>query len=198
MVMTLVATIGLIINTSLAITAASRLVFAVARDGILPGSKWIGKVDANGQPKNAIIFIGLVAGFLLCTILPSTTAFTSLISAGGVPTIAAYALIPTLRLIFTRGDFANAKWSNGRFSTTFCVIAAVWNTFLLTVLFSPYEFPVNAQNFNFSCVIFGAVTIMAIVSWWFVPEEAWLSRRAVAKVLDATEGKTTDDEQVSK
>lgn len=72
-------------------------------------------------------------------------------------------------LTFTRGDFANAKWSNGRFSTLFCVIAAVWNSaslvlrwtttaanltcaaFLLTVLFSPYQWPVNAQNFNFSC-----------------------------------------------
>ena len=125
MVMTCVAIIGLFIvrglpfarrgrcnvssqNTSLAITAASRLVFAVARDGILPGSKWIGKVDEKGQPRNAIIFIGVVrppffftrviaqafgslqiAGILLCTILPSTVAFTSLVSAGGVPTIAA-------------------------------------------------------------------------------------------------------------
>ncbi|KAK4702748.1 translation initiation factor 5B, partial [Phenoliferia sp. Uapishka_3] len=189
MVMTLVAIIGLFVNTSLAITAASRLVFAVARDGILPGSKWIGKVDANGQPRNAIIFIGIVSSILLCSILPSAVAFTSLVSAGGVPTIAAYALIPILRLTFTRGDFANAKWSNGRFSTPFCVIAAIWNTFLLTVLFSPYEFPVNAQNFNFSCVIFGVVTIAGMVSWWCVPEEAWLSRRNVGKVLDVVEGK---------
>lgn len=52
-------------NTSLAITAASRLVFAIARDGILPGSKWIGKVDADGQPKNAVIFIGIVSNFRL-------------------------------------------------------------------------------------------------------------------------------------
>lgn len=38
------------------------------------------------------------------------------------------ALIPILRLIFTRGDFANAKWSTGRFSIPFCIIAAVWNS----------------------------------------------------------------------
>ncbi|KAL8292848.1 hypothetical protein RQP46_000542 [Phenoliferia psychrophenolica] len=194
MVMTLVAIIGLFIidpqNTSLAITAASRLVFAIARDGILPGSQWIGKVDANGQPRNAVIFIGLVSGTLLCSILPSAAAFTSLVSAGAVPTIAAYALIPILRLVFTRGAFAEAKWSNGRFSIPFCIVAAVFNTFLLTVLFSPFTFPVTAQNFNFSSVIFVAITLMGVVSWWVVPEKNWLARRA--GVLDVVEGRDDD------
>ncbi|GAA5854683.1 hypothetical protein JCM8547_004938 [Rhodosporidiobolus lusitaniae] len=185
-VMTLVAMAGLLINTSLAVTAASRLIFAIARDGILPGSSWIGKVDKNGQPKNAIIFIGIIAAILLCSILPSSVAFTSLVSCGGVPTIAAYALIPTLRLIFTRGEFKHAKWSCGRWSTIFCIIAAIWNTFLLCVLFSPLEFPVTAQNFNFACVIFGFVTIAGAVSWWLVPEDDWLSRRAVGRILEAT------------
>ncbi|KAI5477323.1 amino acid transmembrane transporter [Pseudohyphozyma bogoriensis] len=172
-VMTLVAIVGLIINTSLAITAASRLVFAIARDGILPGSKWIGKVDKNGQPKNAIIFIGIISAILLLTILPSTVAFTSLVSAGAVPTIAAYALIPLLRMVFTPGDFANAKWSCGSFSKLFCIIAFVFN------------------------MIFGAVTIMGIVSWFVIPEEQWLSARAVGRVLDATEGKDVEENNVA-
>ncbi|GAA5822090.1 hypothetical protein JCM11251_004853 [Rhodosporidiobolus azoricus] len=185
-IMTLVAMVGLIINTSLAVTAASRLIFAIARDGILPGSKWIGTVDKNGQPKNAIIFIGIIAAILLCTILPSSVAFTSLISCGAVPTIAAYALIPTLRLVFTPGEFSNAKWSCGRFSKLFCVIAAVFNTFLLAVLFSPLEFPVTGQNLNFAFAVFTFVTLAGAVSWWIVPEENWLSRRAMGCILEAT------------
>ncbi|GAA5925457.1 hypothetical protein JCM1841_004862 [Sporobolomyces salmonicolor] len=185
MVMTIVAIVGLFINTSLAVTAASRLVFAIARDGILPGSSWIGKVDKNGQPKNAIIFIGAIAAILLCTILPSSVAFTSLISCGALPTIAAYALIPALRLIFTRGDFANAKWSNGRWSVPFCIISVIFNTFLLAVLLSPLEFPVNAQNMNFACAIFGGVTIFGLISYWIVPEEKWLAARQVRQMLDA-------------
>ncbi|GAA5869803.1 hypothetical protein JCM1840_007641 [Sporobolomyces johnsonii] len=199
MVMTIVAIVGLFINTSLAVTAASRLVFAIARDGILPGSSWIGKVDKNGQPKNAIIFIGTIAAVLLCTILPSSVAFTSLISCGALPTIAAYALIPALRLIFTRGDFANAKWSNGRWSVPFCIISVIFNTFLLAVLLSPLEFPVNAQNMNFACAIFGAVTIFGMISYWIVPEEKWLAARQVRQMLDATHAqdpdKTDDVEQ---
>ncbi|SGY80083.1 BQ5605_C008g05299 [Microbotryum silenes-dioicae] len=186
MVMTLVATVGLFVNTSLAILAASRLVFGIARDGVLPGSSWIGKVDRSGQPKNAIIFVGSIAAVLLCTILPSQVAFTSLISASGLPTIAAYALIPILRLLFTRHEFRTAKWSNGRFSELFCLITGIWNLFLITVLVSPYEWPVTAQNFNFSSVIFGAVTLLAILTWWFAPEERWLSHRDLLKIIDGT------------
>ncbi|KDE07827.1 hypothetical protein MVLG_01922 [Microbotryum lychnidis-dioicae p1A1 Lamole] len=186
MIMTLVATVGLFVNTSLAILAASRLVFGIARDGVLPGSSWIGKVDRSGQPQNAIIFVGSIAAVLLCTILPSQVAFTSLISASGLPTIAAYALIPILRLLFTRHEFRTAKWSNGRFSELFCLITGIWNLFLITVLVSPYEWPVTAQNFNFSSVIFGAVTLLAILTWWFAPEERWLSHRDLLKIIDGT------------
>lgn len=106
-----------------------------------------------------------MAAILLCAILPSSYAFTSLISVAGVPTVAAYALIPILRLIFTRGQFAHAKWSCGRWSTPFCVIAAVWNIILLAVLLSPYTADITPQNFNFSIVVFAAVVRPALALW---------------------------------
>jgi amino acid transporter len=80
-------------NTSVAVIAASRLVFAIARDGVLPGSWWISRISPDGQPRNAVKIIWVVSASLLCTILPSPVAFTSLVSAAGVPTITAYALI---------------------------------------------------------------------------------------------------------
>jgi amino acid transporter len=92
-VMTTVAILGLLLNTSVAIIAASRLIFAIARDGVLPLSWWIARVSPDGQPRNAVKVIWIVAAALLCTILPSPVAFTSLVSAAGVPTITAYALI---------------------------------------------------------------------------------------------------------
>jgi amino acid permease len=59
----------------------------------LPLSWWISQVSKDGQPRNAVKIIWLVGSLLLCTILPSPVAFTSLVSAAGVPTITAYALI---------------------------------------------------------------------------------------------------------
>lgn len=91
--MNVVCILGLIFNATVAGVASSRLIWAVARDGVLPFSGWISKVSEKKEPKNAIIVMHAVAGLLLCTIPASPVAFTSLVSAAGVPTITAYALI---------------------------------------------------------------------------------------------------------
>jgi hypothetical protein len=38
-----------------------------------------------------------------------------------------------------------------------------------------------------ACVIFGAVTIFGIMSWYFTPEEKWLSKEQVLQALDAAD-----------
>ncbi|PPQ68365.1 hypothetical protein CVT26_005928 [Gymnopilus dilepis] len=185
--MTIIAIIGLILNTSIAIVASSRLVFAVARDGVLPLSHWIGKVDSEGQPKNAVTVIFAFAAALLCTILPSQVAFTSLISAGGVPTIAAYGLIALLRLTLTPNHFKSSYFNLGRYAKPFYVCAVLFNALIVAVMLSPFEFPVTADTFNFACVIFGSVTLFGILTWYFTPEEKWLRREHVIQAIQAAD-----------
>lgn len=185
--MTIIAVVGLIMNTSVAIVASSRLVFAVARDGVLPLSGWIGRVNSDGQPKNAVTVIYIFGAALLCTILLSQVAFTSLISAGGVPTIAAYGLIALLRLTMTPNHFHTSHFHLGRFAKPFYVCAVLFNGLIFSVMISPFYFPVVADTFNFACVIFGAVTIFGIASWYFTPEEKWLRREQVLQALRASE-----------
>jgi amino acid transporter len=91
--MNVICIIGLMFNTTIAGVASSRLIWAVARDGVLPGSGWISQVSDKKEPRNAVVVMHVVAGLILCTILASPVAFTSLVSAAGVPTITAYALI---------------------------------------------------------------------------------------------------------
>lgn len=67
--------------------------------------------------------------------------------------------------------------------------------FLLGPLFSPLEFPVTAENLNFAPVIFVAITIMGAVSWWVVPEERWLSRRALKQIENAAEGREEEEDK---
>jgi translation initiation factor 5B len=38
-----------------------------------------------------------------------------------------------------------------------------------------------------ACVIFGSVTIFGILSWYFTPEEKWLSRQQVMQALHAAD-----------
>jgi len=182
--MTLIAVLGLILSTSVSIVAASRLIFAVARDGVLPFSSWIGQVDHNKQPRNAVTVMYVFGACLLCTILPSQVAFTSLISAGGIPTTAAYGLIALLRLFMTPDDFKSSKFKLGRFAKLFYVTAALFNAIVFAVEVSPFFFPVTAATFNFAGVILGAITIFAILSWWFIPADNWLPKEQVMRVLD--------------
>lgn len=132
--------------------AASRLVFAVARDGVLPLAGWIGQVTEDGQPRHAVTVMFVFAAAILCTILPSQVAFTSLISAGGVPTIAAYGLIALLRLFMTPDHFQSSHYYLGRFKKPFYIAAAFFNAIVFAVMISPFTFPVTSETFNFVSV----------------------------------------------
>ncbi|KAH9483006.1 putative amino-acid permease [Psilocybe cubensis] len=191
--MTIIAVIGLILNTSIAIVAASRLVFAVARDGVLPMSKWIGQVDEKGQPKHAVTVIYLFAATLLCSILPSQVAFTSLVSAGGVPTIAAYGLIALLRFTLTPNSFKTSYFYLGKYRKLFYLVTILFNALVVSVMLSPFYFPVTAENFNFACVIFGSITIFAVCCWYFTPPEKWLRQEQILQALHSTEDEETSD-----
>jgi len=183
--MNIICITALWFNTAIAIVAASRLVFAVARDGVLPFSGWVSQVSAEGQPRNAVLVIWIVASLVTCTILPSSVAFTSLISAAGVPSAAAYGLICFGRFFITPKEFPKPRWSLGRLSKPFQFIGIFWNLWVVAVLFSPYEFPVLGDNLNYAPVIMGAVTTFAVLSWWFTPEDQWLSKQHITEVLQS-------------
>ena len=66
-------------------------------------------------------------GALWFSILPSQVAFTSLISAGGIPTTAAYGLIALLRLTMTPNDFKNSHFYLGRWRIPFYIATVLFN-----------------------------------------------------------------------
>lgn len=191
--MTTLAIIGLILNTSVAIVAASRLIYAVARDGVLPLSGWIGQVDHMGQPRNAVTIMYIFGAVILCTILPSQVAFFSLVSAGGVPTIAAYGLIGLLRLTKTPDHFKSSYFYLGRFRKLMYAAVALWCALIVAVMLSPFFFPVTSETFNFASVIFGSVTIFGVLSWYFTPEDKWLRREQVEQVFESANREADDN-----
>ncbi|KAJ5907137.1 Thiamine transporter thi9 [Penicillium subrubescens] len=182
--MNIICIVALWLNTAIAIIAASRLVFAVARDGVLPFSSWVSKVH-GGQPRNAVIVVWGVAALVTCTILPSNVAFTSLVSAAGVPSAAAYGLICLGRLFCTPNRFPKPAWSLGRWSKPFQFIGVFWNGWVVAILFSPYAFPVTGQTLNYAPIIMAGVTILALISYFIMPESAWLPRNRITHFIDS-------------
>ncbi|CAK7267426.1 hypothetical protein SEPCBS119000_002540 [Sporothrix epigloea] len=187
-VMNIVCIVALWLNTAIAVLAASRLVFAVARDGVLPYSSWVARV-VDDQPRNAVYVVWGVAALVTCTILPSAVAFTSLVSIAGVPSAAAYGLIALGRLLLTPKTFPAPAWSLGRFSKPFQVVTVIYNAWVVAILFSPYEWPVTASTLNYAPVLMAIVTIFALATWYWFPAESWLPSQSIQHMLEATDRK---------
>ncbi|OCH85530.1 hypothetical protein OBBRIDRAFT_828859 [Obba rivulosa] len=113
----------------------------------------------------------------LRTIIPSQVAFTSLVSAGGIPTTSAYDLIALLRLTMTQNDFMGSHFYLGKWRKLFYVATILFSGLVLP---TQIYFPVNAQIHDFACAIFG------IVSWYFYPENKRLRREQVLQALRTT------------
>ncbi|KAI2786263.1 putative amino-acid permease [Penicillium oxalicum] len=176
-VMTIVSMIGAILNTSISLVAVSRLVFAVARDGVFPFSDVLSRVSQRKQPRNAVIFIAIIAALLLCTQLPSQVAFSSLVSTSAAGSIAAYGLVGIGRAFITRGSFRPGFWDMGWFGVFAAFVTFVWNTFAFAVLCAP-QYPNNAIDqdpglFNYAIVIMGGVTVIAVFEWWRKSKNDW-------------------------
>ena len=129
--------------------AASRLIYAVARDGVLPLSGWIGRVDSQRQPRNAVTIMFVFGALLLCTILPSQVAFTSLISAGGVPTTAAYGLIALLRMTFTPNDFKSSHYYLGKWRKPLYLAAVLFNGVIFAVCTIPRRIMIGYSRLKY-------------------------------------------------
>jgi amino acid transporter len=93
-------------------------------------------VASDGQPKNAVVVIYIIGAVILCTILPSQVAFTSLVSASAVLVVAPYGLIPLLRLMMTPNHFQSSHFHLGRFAKPFYLCAVLFNGLLFAVCLS--------------------------------------------------------------
>ena len=145
----------------------SRQIFAFARDGGLPFGKWIAKVDLAGTyPVNAVLVVWAIV------ILESLITLGSIVAFDAINSLTILALMSTylisLSCMFWRrcfGGLPASAWSLGRAGFSLNVIGMVYCVYIIIFLPWPIAIPVNAQNFNWSSVIF--VGIMAIATAYF-------------------------------
>jgi amino acid transporter len=136
------------------VTSTSRMIFAFARDGGLPASNLLKRVDAKGAPANAI-WVSAILAFLLPGLIsavvflnpksgsnPRGLEFAALYPAvtgiGVIGLYLSYGAPIALRLRAVRTgrwkQIGAGPWSLGRAGTPVAAIALVWITFI-TVLF---------------------------------------------------------------
>lgn len=159
------------------VTSTSRMIFAFARDGGLPGSESLRRVDGKGAPSTAI-WVSAILSFLLPALItgivflnpksetnPGGLDFTALYPAvtgiGVIGLYLSYGAPIALRLHAMRTgrwqEIGPGPWSLGRFGVPVALVSILWIAFI-TVLF---VLPPNALT----GWIFGGC-VVAMIGWY--------------------------------
>ncbi|KAG0232572.1 hypothetical protein BGW42_008086 [Actinomortierella wolfii] len=155
--------------------ASSRMVYAFARDGALPLSKYLRRLDKHKSPVAAVWFNIAFSLILGIPYMWSDEVYSAIVSVNTIASSVSY-LIPILcRIILARKTFQPGPFHLGRFSIPVGVISSLWIGITSILFVCPTQYPVTAGNMNYALVPFvlviGLCTIYYAV-WgrkWFRP-----------------------------
>ena len=153
------------LNTVLCLLSASRLVFALARDGLFPDH--LQRLDKNGEPSQSILFVFVVASLFLATVIPSESAYNSLTSSAVICFLASFLIVLYGRIFITGNEIIQDDWNLGIWSGTSAWIAFIGSIYVTFCLVIPQTFPIEASNINYSSVILFILVLASFVTWHF-------------------------------
>ncbi|PLB44406.1 amino acid transporter [Aspergillus steynii IBT 23096] len=169
-VLVVVILVLLIMITISSLASASRQTFAFARDNGLPFSTWLSSVHPKLHiPVNSILFTCAFSMVMSLINIGSTVAFNALLSLSTVALMATYLICIgciILRRINNDPPLPPSRWSLGKFGFPVNSMAMIYATWSFFWSFWPNEYQIDAQNFNWACVLFvGLMSISGVVYW---------------------------------
>jgi amino acid permease (GABA permease) len=155
------------------VTANSRMSYAFARDGALPGSRiWKQVNPRTGTPTNSIWLCVTISIILVLPSLWNTTAYLAATSIAVIGLYIAYVAPVFLRRV--NPDFQPGPWSLGRWSAPVGWFSIVWVVLICVLFVLPTAGPINVANFNYTIVAV-AVVVGAATIWWFAGARKWFT-----------------------
>lgn len=160
----------MIFATIAVLAAASRQMWAFARDRGVPGSRFIGRVEPRTKlPLYAIGTTTVITLLLALINIGSTAAFNAVASLLVAGFLASY-MIPIGLLLWkrVRGDkIRYGPWRLGKAGVLANGFSMVWCVIAMFFSFWPTEVPVTAQTMNWSCLLYGATMIFSVLFYVF-------------------------------
>jgi len=155
--------------------ASSRQTFAFARDGALPLSKYIYRINSRTQtPVNGVIFAGIVAWLLGLITLAGPAATVAIFSLAVCGQYVAY-LIPISARFLGQNTFKPGPFSLGKLSAPISLIAVLWMCFATIILSFPSTNTVTESTMNYVCVVLGGWIILCIVGYYASGANKWFT-----------------------
>ncbi|KAG1905905.1 amino acid/polyamine transporter I [Suillus fuscotomentosus] len=176
----------------------SRQTFAFARDGAIPFSRYLYRINRyTGTSVNTVwfeIICSLAIGLLLFV---STEAIDAVFTIAITASYIAYITPITNRFVF-QNDFKPGPFYLGKLSFPVSVIAVAWMAFLILVFFFPATPQTTAQEMNYTVVVLGGFMFLAI-SWYYFPVYGgvhWYTG-PISNYTPAIRGENRDEDSIS-
>ncbi|PPQ63649.1 hypothetical protein CVT24_004423 [Panaeolus cyanescens] len=160
------------------ITSNSRMMYAFARDGGIPGSKFFAQVSPQWKSPIRTVWLACTLSFILG--LPSLGSSVAFAAATSIATIGLYISYETfpaipiaLRVIY-RSNFVRGPFHLRSFSFPVAIGAVIWIGFISIAFILPQVNPVDSQTFNYSIVAVGIVVVYS-VGFWVISARKWFT-----------------------
>ncbi|PMB73967.1 putative amino-acid permease C15C4.04c [Beauveria bassiana] len=167
-------------------TTSSRMIFAFARDGGLPASKFLARVHPRlGLPLNALLLTSVVVAIFGVINIASTNAFNAIISAAVVTLDLSYAMPIAVNCLQGRKTLPDRDWKLPMWLGWTCDIIALSYIAITTVLFVfPPQRHVTGSNMNYCIVAFAIILAISIFQWIVDGRKNYAGPRIDAAVTD--------------
>lgn len=150
-------------------TTSSRMIYAFARDGGLPFSRFFAKVHGSlGVPLNGLILTTVFVIIFGCIFLGSSAAFNAIVSASVVALTVSYGMPIAVNVMQGRRKLPENRPFKLPSILGWCAnIIGLIYVIITTVLFLfPPVLPVTGSNMNYCIVAFAIVLIISTITWF--------------------------------
>ncbi|EXV05570.1 amino acid permease family protein [Metarhizium robertsii] len=167
--LTIVVLVLLTMITISSLASTSRQTFAFARDNGLPFATWLGAVHPSWHvPVNSVFFTCAFSMAFALINIGSTVAFNAMLSLSTVALMATYVVsVGCVTLKRIRGEqLPRCRWSLGRYGLPINIVALLYSCWSFFWSFWPNSYDVNAENFNWACVLFVALMGLSCILYY--------------------------------
>lgn len=151
--------------------ASSRQIFAFSRDGALPFSNWVYRINSYTlTPVNSAWWSAACSALFCLLGLVNAVAVGAVFSLSVIGASIAYT-IPILARLMSPEKFTPGVWYLGDFwSKIVAWISCIWLIFISVIVCLPSYIPVTgAADMNYACVVTGA-TFLFSSAWYYFPK----------------------------
>ncbi|KIM51757.1 hypothetical protein SCLCIDRAFT_1219882 [Scleroderma citrinum Foug A] len=150
------------------VLATSRQCFAFSRDGALPFSSILYRMNSyTGTPVNTVWFSVVTAALLGALTFAGAQATNAVFAVSIAALYVAYAIPIMARFVF-ENDFKPGPFDLGIFSLPIGFIAVVFMAFMTIVFMFPTSPGANVSSMNYTVVVLGGVLLLSL-AWYYFP-----------------------------